>query len=158
MTNGAIEWCKFAYIGDDADPKNYREWPTQREIWNDAIGYRADKCGYVEVWDGTETPVTSTDDPDINNLKQLINDGYVLVFGTNLTGWMFDKVKDDLSTTADDVFVNQHIVYMDGASALRNDGHAMTVVGYNDDLWVDINKNGVVDGGELGGYKQKWSC
>src|ERR1019366_9519523 len=35
----------------------------------------------------------------------------------------------------------------------RSGGHAMTIVGYNDDLWVDINGNGKVDPGEKGAFK-----
>ena len=29
----------------------------------------------------------------------------------------------------------------------------MTVVGYNDDIWVDINSNGFVDPGEKGAFR-----
>ncbi|XZM35479.1 hypothetical protein ACSXAY_18975, partial (plasmid) [Clostridium perfringens] len=31
--------------------------------------------------------------------------------------------------------------------------HEMTIVGYNDDIWVDINNNGIVDNGEKGAFK-----
>ena len=31
--------------------------------------------------------------------------------------------------------------------------HAMTVVGYNDDIWTDINGNGTVDSGEKGAFR-----
>lgn len=29
----------------------------------------------------------------------------------------------------------------------------MTLVGYNDNIWVDINGNGIVDNGEKGAFK-----
>lgn len=32
-------------------------------------------------------------------------------------------------------------------------GHAMTIVGYDDNIWVDVNGNGVVDSGEMGAFK-----
>ena len=31
--------------------------------------------------------------------------------------------------------------------------HSMTVVGYNDAIWIDINKNDIVDSGEKGAFR-----
>ena len=31
-------------------------------------------------------------------------------------------------------------------------GHAMTIVGYNDTIWADINENQSIDSGELGAF------
>ncbi len=31
--------------------------------------------------------------------------------------------------------------------------HAMTIVGYNDAVWTDINSNGVIDAGEKGAFR-----
>ena len=61
---------------------------------------------------------------------------------------------DDPSTTMDDQYVGERIIgtYFDANSS--DVGHVMTIVGYNDHIWTDINGNGVVDPVEKGMTKQ----
>jgi uncharacterized delta-60 repeat protein len=42
---------------------------------------------------------------------------------------------------------------VDYADSISGGGHSMTIVGYNDNAWCDINGNAVVDAGELGAFK-----
>jgi len=142
LKNGVASWSDFPYVGSSYPQKNYREWSTAAEIWRRAIGSRFEKQGEV---DGLDT------EQGLYNLKSLLTNGYVCVFATNIRGWQFDKVGDDPSTAVDDAFKGQEI-----CSIVKKNGtvgHAMTVVGYNDDIWVDLNKNGRVDLGEKGAFK-----
>jgi hypothetical protein len=148
---GCATWADFPYDGDGSNPLNYREWPITATIWRNALNYRMDKLGSIQIYDSNSaTPVTSPDDSDLIKIKQLLNNGYVLHTGTYISSWLTTVTGNDPSTAADDVFVGQLICY---AVAGINGGHAMTIVGYNDNIWVDINANGVVDSGEKGAFK-----
>jgi C1A family cysteine protease len=150
LENGIATWACFPYRGGGSVPKNYLEWSTDEEVWTDALNYKMDKVGYVEVSDRTDTPVTSPNSSALNDIKQLLNNGYVLTYSTFLYSWKWTKIKDNPLTDADNEFVDKDVVYvMDG----RDGPHAMTVVGYDDDIWVDINGNNIVDPGESGAFR-----
>lgn len=148
--NGAALWSDFPYNGDNTNPVNYLEWPTQSSVYKNAMKYKVDKMGYISINSSTDTPVTSPQDSDLNDIKTLLTDGYVLVIPTCIYSWNETVVKDDPATTGDNQFVGQNACYMmDG----YNGSHGMTVVGYNDNIWVDINNNNQVDSGEKGAFK-----
>ena len=155
MDSGAAKWNEFEYINNKSDPKNYLEWPTHAEIWRNALNYRIEDYGYLEVWDENDpdTPVKSPESESLANVKQFLSNGHVLVFETNITGWKFTTVGNDPSTSYDDPFEGEYIAYVNGKSSMSVDGHVMTLVGYNDNIWVDINGNGTVDAGEKGAFK-----
>lgn len=150
---GAALWNEFPYNPDDESQKNYMEWPTDASVWRNALNYRIEDFGYVNIWDGSQTPVESPADPNLNKVKQLLNNGYVLTFETNVSMWRFSQINDDSSTNEDDAFVNENIAHMMDSSLIKVDGHVMTLVGYNDNIWVDINENGIVEQGEKGAFK-----
>lgn len=150
---GAALWNEFPYDQDDNSKKNYMEWPTDASVWRNALNYRIEDFGYVNIWDGSQTPVTSPLDPNLYKVKQLLNNGYVLTFETNVSMWRFTKINDDPSTDEDDAFVNENIAHLMDSSLMKVDGHVMTLVGYNDNIWVDINENGIVEQGEKGAFK-----
>ena len=138
--HGGASWADWPYSGVNT-PSSYREWSRSAAVWRNAVNYRMGGAGVVE------NIHTAT---GLQNLKRLLANGYALLYATDIYGWQFVTVADDPSTTADDAFVDERAVsYVQAQSS----GHAMTVVGYNDDLWIDINKNGVVDPGEKGAVK-----
>jgi len=151
--SGAALWNDFPYNGEDINPQNYTQWPTESSVWRNALNYRIKDFGEIRIWDGTNTPVKSTDSPNLNKVKQLLNNGYVLTFDTNLSTWRYSKICDDTSTSKDDDYINQNIAHITDTQLTAMDGHVMTLVGYNDNIWVDINENGIVDTGEKGAFK-----
>lgn len=151
--SGAALWNEFQYDGEDTSFKNISEWPTDADVWRNALNYRIDDYGYIDIWDDTDTPVKAPDDPNLLKVKQLLNNGHVLTFATGISRWRFSKVKDDPATEEDDHYVNEDIVHLTDSPKLAVDGHVMTLVGYNDNIWVDINENGIVDQGEKGAFK-----
>lgn len=151
--SGAALWNEFPYYPDDASQENYMKWPTDASVWRNALNYRIEDYGYIKIGDGSKTPVESPEDTSLYRVKQLINNGYVLTFETNVSIWRFSKIGDDTSTNEDDTFVDENIAHMTDKAILKVDGHAMTLVGYNDDIWVDINENGNVEQGEKGAFK-----
>lgn len=148
--NGAALWSEFPYDGSSGNPKNYLEWPTQSSIYKNAMKYRVDKMGTIYLNNNYGTKFTSPDDSDLTDVKTMLANGYVLVVSTNIDSWRYTNIKDDPATTQDSQFVGQQACYMvDG----RVNPHSMTVVGYNDDIWVDINNNNIVESGEKGAFK-----
>lgn len=135
IRNGAATWADFPY------DSNYREWPLDGAVWENAINFRMEHYGNVYNLDTTD---------GLSELKQYLNNGYVLTFATYIRSWGFETLKDDPATSLDDAFVGQDVGYWVNGT---DGGHAMTIVGYNDNLWVDINHNGVVDSGEKGALK-----
>jgi hypothetical protein len=120
---------------------NYTEWSADKDIWIKALSYKADKAGVIKDLDT---------DVGLNNLKTLLTDGYVLNFTTGLDSWKYSIINNDPSTILDDSYEGLRVCYWtDGKSG----PHAMTIVGYNDSLWVDINNNNIVDNGEKGALR-----
>ena len=132
--HGAAKWSEFPY------DSNYLAWDLDTQHWRNAVYFRTNTEQYVINVSGT----------GLAQLKQLLNDGYVVAFGTYINSWQYKAISDDASTSADDPFVGKNCCFwVNGTSG----AHAMTFVGYNDDIWVDINSNGQVDAGEKGALR-----
>lgn len=135
MQHGAATWAEFPY---DAD---YRGWCLNPKVWRDAINVRADQAGKV-------TDLRT--DASLAQLKSLLVNGYVLNFATYIGSWKWLTAGDDPATTADDALVGRSIAYkVSGTSG----GHTMTVVGYNDAIWVDINGDAKITADEKGALR-----
>jgi C1A family cysteine protease len=133
--HGAATWAEFPY---DA---NFRAWCLVPSVWRNALSVRSNPVQYVYH-------VNEAD--GLEYVKELLNNGYVLVFGTYISSWQYRAVGDDPSTTDDDAQVGKASGYwLDGTEG----SHAMTIVGYNDAVWTDVNGNGTIDDGERGALR-----
>ena len=139
--HGLATWQEFPYQASATPPSNYREWCLNPAVWRNALNRRFDQYGYV--------PSTDTD-PGIEAVKQMLNNGYVLNVPTFAYAWQWTQLEDDPATSADDALVGKNCVYWTNNTT---GAHAVTVVGYNDDAWTDINNNDTVDPGEKGAFK-----
>jgi hypothetical protein len=133
--HGAATWAEFPY------DSNYRAWCLNTGAWRNALGAR------------TKTPQYSLyadTDAGLAVIKQLLVNGYILTFGTHIYSWQNVIIQDDPSTIFDDGAVGKFSCsWMNGTSG----AHAMTIVGYNDAIWTDINGNSVIDPGEKGALR-----
>ena len=133
--HGAATWAEFPY------DSNYLAWCLNPAVWRNALGVRTKAPQYVR---DASTAV------GIELTKELLTEGYVVVFGTYINSWIFKPAQDDTSTTADDAAAGRPVAFwtngVDGS-------HAMTIVGYNDAVWTDINSNSVIDPGEKGAFR-----
>ena len=133
--HGSALWADFPYDG------NYRQWCLDPAVWEDAIGHRTQAVAYI---------TSASSSSGLDQLKSLLNNGYVVIFGTYINSWQYKTIGNDPATIDDDVFAGEPVGYwMNGTAG----GHAMTFVGYNDHLWVDINGNGAIDSGERGALR-----
>lgn len=139
--HGALTWAEFPYSGDTSNPVNYLEWPRTAAAWRSALRYKSLGSADISLWD---IPMA------IAQLKDVLAAGHLATFTTYAYSWEFEDIGDDPSTPADNALSGQSIITWqngwDGA-------HEATIVGYNDDVWADINANGQVDAGEKGAFK-----
>ena len=82
---------------------------------------------------------------DFENLKTLLCDGYVVSFCTDFS----NNLRNWKTKTSEGEIRESVCYYVANASG----GHALTLVGYDDNIWVDVNGNGIKDNGEMGAFK-----
>lgn len=123
--------------------------PTE-EVWKTSIKYRIKDYQTFESVGEENTQITSPDDEDLVLIKTALNNGEVLAYSTYINSWQSTTLKTNSSAPYNDKYAGQYAVtYQSGKSG----GHRMTLVGYDDNLWIDINENNQVDSGETGAFK-----
>lgn len=134
--NGAALNVKFPYVVGDV-----RSWDLNTQDWIDAMSNRTTGPTYVAGIGGASQNLTQ--------IKQLLNNGHILTFATFVESWQYATIPQNPQPGADNRFTGQHVAtWMNG----QYGGHFMTIVGYNDNIWVDINGNGQIDPGEMGAF------
>ena len=135
---------------------NYRDLYARGDIWANALANRLTDFAYINA-EGTYTPVstsgtpvTDAKDSDLDELKTAINNGDILCFVTFVKSWDLKTIKQSSVNGVDNRFVGQTAT---SACTGSNGCHEMTIVGYNDNIWIDINNNDKVDAGEMGAFK-----
>lgn len=135
LYNGVATWEEFPVDG------NHLEWSLNPAVWRNAIDRRFDQTSYLR---------NTNLDSGIEQVKLMLLDGYVLNIATFIYSWQSKVISDDPATTVDDPYAGKYAAYwVNGERGY----HAMTVVGYNDEIWVDINSNGAPDAGEKGAFR-----
>lgn len=133
--NGAISIVNLPY-----DPNDYRAWDLNPQDWVSAMSARMSSPQLVTGIGGTQQ--------NLQTIKQILNNGHVLTFGTFISSWVFTTIKADPANPGSP-YVGQYAAsWMNGS----NGGHCMTIVGYDDNIWIDVNGNGQVDAGERGAF------
>ena len=128
--HGAATWAELPY------DENFKAWCLDPTVWRNALSVRQDLAQIMPS------------NPE--SIKELLTNGYVLVFGTFILSWQFTIIQDDPSTADDSSEIGKSIGYWVTG---QQGAHAMTIVGYNDAIWTDINGNGLVDPGEKGAFR-----
>ena len=131
---GSATWEDFPYSGSTGDVKNYREWVTDGNIYKKALNTR------LSSYTNLTTQVLTNVGDYITNAKQLLNEGHPVMFGTqNMDGWTRQHIED----------YGWVVPYVKNSEG----GHAMTIVGYDDNLWIDLNGDGDEQPAEFGAFK-----
>jgi hypothetical protein len=143
--------------------------PAPPELWREALQNRADSILRIGVFrdqaDRESLPLLKEQlgdkyifamGEDIEAfhtlLKTYLANGCVFAMNTQIFGWIPHKISDNPYTMLDDTEIGKQIFTYD-SSLDFGDGHMITLVGYNDDIWLDRNNNGIIDESELGAYK-----
>ena len=131
----------------DKGPLN---WFANEDVFREAARCRLES--YTEYPDvgSADTMITSADDEDLYAYKKALSDGKILGFSTNIESWVVTTLKTNPAAPGNDEVGGEYVaIYSDGYKG----PHRMTIVGYNDDIWTDVNSNNQVDEGELGAFK-----
>ncbi|MES3036499.1 MAG: hypothetical protein V4736_01210 [Bdellovibrionota bacterium] len=113
-------------------------WDMNPEHWRTAINYRMRPMQFI----GANT------DASMVNVKQILTNGHVVTFGTYINSWVYGTIANPPGEVGS--FAGQKIVKYSNGSA---GAHAMTIVGFDDKIWVDINGNGLAEAQERGAFK-----
>lgn len=133
------------------DTLDASSWNASFDIWREANDYRVSSYMYFVNVGNRSSRITSPTDTDLDSLKAALRSGHVLSVGAYIYSFKYDKLK----ACATDASINQgHVGENVVTKTLGYDGyHGMTLVGYDDNIWTDINGNNRVDEGEMGAFK-----
>ncbi len=134
------------------DAKDYLSWSTDERVWREAMRYRLKDYQLFDDIGKDGKDITSPDDPDLLPIKTSLSNGDILTCSTFMTSLQegTKKLKTNPDAPENDKFTNEQ--YVQSLPSAKG-GHRMTIVGYNDNLWCDINDNNKVDDGEMGALK-----
>ena len=140
---GALTQTQFPY---PTSTSNYdiHELPTYANAVNDmrnALSTRLVSYSTNSI-SGSGTAITSNTDSDLTAIKFILSSKKVLTFST----WNDFNYKYGTGSWS-----NTKLVYRCYDS--NGGSHAMTLVGYDDNVTCDINGNGVIEAGEKGAFK-----
>lgn len=148
--SGCVRYSEFQ-PSESYDETEFREWCTNTAYLRDALSYRVSGYQkYIFSASGLNTPISSYDDPNLNCMKSMLNNGYVLVITTDWSTW------DDgnrLSSEYNTEHVEEYVCIK-----LRDDdndwsGHALAIVGYDDNIQYDLSGDGIIQDYEKGAFK-----
>jgi PKD repeat protein len=138
--NGAVSLRELPYVAGE-----YRKWPTEGALWRTALSNRMNP---FQTLTAISTPAGLT------NLKQLLANGHVANVLIYFLSFNYATVAVDPAESSP--YAGQNVVtHVTGSQG----PHGLTIVGYDDSIWVDLNQNGMVDAGEKGAFKaaNSWS-
>ena len=123
--------------------------PTE-EIWKTSIKYRIKDFQVFDIIGEKDSLITSPNDEDLVTIKSALSRGEILTYSTYINSWNTVKLSTHLNASYNNKYSGQYAVT---SQTGQNGAHRMTLVGYDDNLWIDINSNNLVDSGELGAFK-----
>ena len=144
-------------IEEDEYQRDYRKKIYEHDAYKKAMLYRVKDYYRVPVGDGIDGPQAE----GLKELKTRLSNGEVLncevktdTF-SHKTGKLSDGNEVEVITYGDkpnhDLFkmIKDYVYYQD----LNDTGHLMTIVGYDDNVWVDYNNDKIKQQNELGAVK-----
>lgn len=135
----------FATLGVlPLDQSNRKTLSPTKEVWESALNHRAEDIETVSNYGEEDAVITGPTDPSLNQIKQSLNDGYLMGIGTLSSSWNFSVVASG---------EHEGEIAIDRCDAGSGGGHGVSLVGYDDTIWIDINYDGEVQTAELGAFK-----
>ncbi len=139
--NGKSKWFEIT-----SDNENYtarertvlalnRALKTRISAWNSEQFSLQDANTIVPV-------ITTADKSCLNVIKNALANNHLLVFGL-----------EDAYSIKHNLQYNGTKAYVPYFENVNGDGHALTIVGYDDSIYFDLNGNGTAEGFEYGAFK-----
>lgn len=126
------------------------------DLWKEALKYKVDEIINISFQTRNEregissdTIVTNPNDENLKIAKEFLADGNLLTISSDTYNWSYDKKITGGSHKDELIFPT---IYRN-PNPSDNSTHALTVVGYDDDIWYDFNQNGIAEDCEKGAFK-----
>ncbi len=117
-----------------------RSWFPTEEIWREASQNRL--TSYT-CFDDKYT-ITSPKDEDLNTIKGYLNNEMLVTYTTDFAGWVYKKIPSGSAHSGESI-----VPYDKGGEGY----HRMAIVGYDDNIFFDINGDGEIQETEKGAFK-----
>lgn len=146
--HGALTLADCPYL--NVDGTYTYEWSTNTQAMIDALSTRINNRTTKSVRSNNDTNCQN----DLATIKNGLNSGKPYVVAMVATSGLTNST---LRICKDSEHLNEKI-YVRNASTTTagqsiTSGHALTVVGYDDTVWCDVNNNNTIDAGETGAFK-----
>ena len=128
---------------------DYLSWSPDEDIWSSTGDYKIADYQRLKYGNG-DTPITSPDDEDLEVIKTALSNGDILTYSTYINSWKYSEIEKNEEVPENENYAGERIVTVQLGT---KGSHRMTIVGYNDDIWVDINGDGSVQEQEKGAFK-----
>lgn len=122
----------------------HRRWNVDSDLWRKALKRRMKKSFLIS---GADTP------EGVNEIKRcLLDTTMVITVGGPDTkrGFEMRPLKSNPNAPENSKYPGETGCIW---SSMGLGGHAMALVGYNDNIWLDVNDNNKIDDGEMGAWK-----
>ena len=133
-------------LATGAQDNTYLTWFPTEEIWKNAAQNRL--SSYTKI-SNPLGQITSPKDSDLDLLKQYLADGKLISYSTSDPnyghGWTYKTIPSGSPFAAESICTE--------ARTDASGSHRMVIVGYNDNIYVDINGDGVIQEAEKGAFK-----
>lgn len=146
---GCLRWSDFPETNSSLSwYRNESEQETfdvlYKALENRVSGYDKHSLFFSEI---TKPVIKTVNSSEIMQIKSLLNSGHCLTFGTRCINSDFGVLPSRNGNLA-----GEKVVYYPEQKYGYN-GHALTIVGYNDDIWYDLNGDGIGQDFEKGALK-----
>ena len=147
--HGAVRYSEFT-PGTHTNYKEYTEWYLNKEDMKKALQYRVSDYKYLSFSNSSaKTPIISPNSVSLSVMKSLLNSGNILTFSTDMGEWDYEVLANQYDSALD----GEYVCIKQFDANKRWDGHAMAIVGYDDNISYDLNGDGIIQKYEKGALK-----
>jgi len=149
---GAVSIEDVPMYNTTINSNQYGDLHAKKDLWLQAQKNQIGDAYIVDIRNDLEdTPITNPKDKDLDLIKALLDNGEVLSCSTPASKWRTTQIVENDEVPENSKFVGQDIISR--CDGYEYGGHRIAIVGYNDNIWVDVNQNGIVEQGEKGAFK-----
>ncbi len=131
LKQGAPYWSDFP---GETTPINYKSWNPDPVVWEKALANRIDHVEKCCVYNADNNKL------DLLKVKKILYNGYVVSFSSDFDENLIYRGRIKYP----EEHKNEYMLVVNKKTA-NTGGHAMTIVGWDDTLKIDIDGNGTVD-------------